>query len=95
MAEFSKMILKDYGFKKRPITSRNPQANSIVEMIHQTIGNMICTFCIHETDLDKYDPWRGILGAVMCATRTAAHITNKITPAQLVFSHYSIFNFGK
>ena len=24
MAEFSKMILKDYGIKKKPITSRNP-----------------------------------------------------------------------
>ena len=30
MAEFSKMILKDYGIKKKPITSRNPQANGIV-----------------------------------------------------------------
>eukprot|EP00957_Ditylum_brightwellii_P091946 7001065-Ditylum_brightwellii.AAC.1 len=41
MAEFSEIILKDYGVKKRPITVRNPQANNIIERIHQNIGNMI------------------------------------------------------
>eukprot|EP00957_Ditylum_brightwellii_P064400 4887954-Ditylum_brightwellii.AAC.1 len=41
MADFSEMILKDYGLKKRPITVRNHQANSIIERIHQTTGNMI------------------------------------------------------
>eukprot|EP00957_Ditylum_brightwellii_P010287 777541-Ditylum_brightwellii.AAC.1 len=41
MAEFSEMILKDYRVKKRSITVRNPQANNIIERIHQTIGIMI------------------------------------------------------
>ena len=44
MAEFSEMIQKDYGLIKKPITTRNPQANGIIERIHQTIGNMIQTF---------------------------------------------------
>jgi hypothetical protein len=30
--------------KKKPITTRNPQANAIVERIHQTIGNIIPNF---------------------------------------------------
>jgi hypothetical protein len=47
MAEFSKMTMKDYGVKKKPITKCNPQANAIVERVHQTIGgNMIRTFSI-------------------------------------------------
>eukprot|EP00957_Ditylum_brightwellii_P007876 596438-Ditylum_brightwellii.AAC.1 len=33
IAEFSEMILKDHGVKKRPTTVRNPQANSIIERI--------------------------------------------------------------
>ena len=58
MAEFSAMI-KDYGITKRPITKRNPQANSIIERIHQTIGNILRTFRVQENELDKEDPWGG------------------------------------
>eukprot|EP00957_Ditylum_brightwellii_P008941 676697-Ditylum_brightwellii.AAC.1 len=61
MAESSEMILKDYGVKKRPITVRNPQANSTIERIHQTIGNMIRSYEVHSTNIDEKDPWIGIL----------------------------------
>jgi transposase InsO family protein len=33
------MIKEDYGVKAKPITVRNPQANAIVERVHQVIGN--------------------------------------------------------
>ena len=38
MEEFARMIKGDYGIKKRAITARNPQENSIIERVHQTIG---------------------------------------------------------
>ena len=44
MAELSKMCQNDYGLKRKPITTRNPQYNAIIERIHQTIGNIIRTF---------------------------------------------------
>ena len=34
MAEFSTMVQEDYGLKIKPINTRNPQANSILERIH-------------------------------------------------------------
>jgi hypothetical protein len=37
MAEFAKMVREDYGLKIKPITTRNPQANAIIERVHQTI----------------------------------------------------------
>jgi Integrase zinc binding domain len=40
IAEFAQMVLNDYGIKSKPITKRNPQANSIIEHVHQTIGNI-------------------------------------------------------
>ena len=43
MAEFSKMIVEDYRIKRCPITARNPQANAIIERVHQTISNIIQT----------------------------------------------------
>ena len=57
MAEVTKMIKNDYGIKKRPITVRNPQANSIIERVHQTISNIIRTFAIYDTTVDMEDPW--------------------------------------
>ncbi len=38
MKDFANMVRDDYGIKKRPITTRNPQANAIIERIHQTLG---------------------------------------------------------
>ena len=44
MGEFAKMIEDDYGITRQGTTVRNPQANSILERIHQTLGNIIRTF---------------------------------------------------
>eukprot|EP00957_Ditylum_brightwellii_P097322 7412917-Ditylum_brightwellii.AAC.1 len=44
MAKFTEMSQRDYRVTKCPIIAQNPEANRIVERIHQTIGNMLCTF---------------------------------------------------
>ena len=93
MAEFSTMI-KDYGITKRPITKRNPQANSIIERIHQTIGNILRTFRVQKNELDEEDPWGGILSATMFATRATVHTTLQKTPMQLVFGRDAILNIS-
>ena len=90
MAEFAKMVKEDYGVTKRPITARNPQANAIIERIHQTIGNILRTFDIEEVDKD--DPWSGILAATMFAVRATYHTTTQATPMQLVFQRDAILN---
>ena len=43
MAEFAKMCQNNYDLKRKPITTRNPQSNAIIERIHQNIGNIIRT----------------------------------------------------
>eukprot|EP00957_Ditylum_brightwellii_P192251 14634967-Ditylum_brightwellii.AAC.1 len=63
MAEFTEMIASGYGVKKKPITVRHPQTNSIIERIHQTIGNMIRLSEVHHTNIDEKDLWTGILSA--------------------------------
>lgn len=90
MAEFAEMIENDYSIKRKGTTVRNPQANAILERIHQTIGNMIRTFS--KDDLDEADPWGGILAATMFATRATYHTTMQATPAQLVFGRDAILN---
>ena len=74
MAEFATMIKNDYGIRKSPASKRNPQANSIIKRIHQTIGNMVCTHQVHNhMYLDEEDPFAGILAATMFATRATYH----------------------
>ena len=89
--EFQKM-LDDYGVKKKPITTRNPQANAIVERVHQVIGNIVRTFELQENYLDEDDPWAGILAATAFAIRSTYHTTLQKSPGQLVFGRDMIFN---
>ena len=92
MGEFARMIEEDYGITRRGTTTRNPQANSILERIHQTLGNIIRTFELHKSDLTAEDSWSGILSAAMFALRATYHTTTQATPMQLVFGRDAILN---
>jgi hypothetical protein len=90
--DFQSMIKNDYGIKGKPITVRNPQANAIVERVHQVIGNIIRTFELESNYLDEDDPWKGILSATAFAVRSTFHTSLQSTPGQLVFGRDMIFN---
>jgi hypothetical protein len=90
--DFQNMLKNDYGIKRKPITTRNPQANAIVERIHQVIGNIVRSFELQENYLDEEDPWKGILSATAFAVRSTYHTTLQKTPGQLVFGRDMIFN---
>jgi hypothetical protein len=85
------MIKNDYGIKGKPITFRNPQANAIVERVHQVIGNIIRTFDLESNYLDEDNPWKGILSATAFAVRSTFHTSLQSTPGQLVFGSDMIF----
>ena len=86
------MIQANYDIKAKPITSRKPQANSILKMVYQTIGNTIRTFKVQDMVHDDENPWDGILASSMFALRATVHTTMQNTPAQIVFGRGSIFN---
>ena len=86
------MIRDDYGIKKKPISVQNPQANSIIERVHQTISNMIRTFEVEKNYIDDDNPWSGILSATAFAVRSTYHTTLQATPGQLVFGSDMILN---
>ena len=89
-AEFAKMCHNDYGLKRKPITTRNPQSNAIIERIHQTIRNIIRTFDV--SNIVNNDPWSDILSATMFAFRATYHTTLQASPMQLVFVWDAILN---
>ena len=93
MAEVKTMLQNDYGYNVTQIATQNPQANAILERIHQTIGNMIRTYQLPTNNtLDEEDPFSGLLSAVAFATRATVHTTLGATPSQLVFGRDAITN---
>jgi transposase InsO family protein len=90
--DFQQMIKEDYAIKAKPITVRNPQANAIVERVHQVLGNIIRTFELESNYLDEEDTWKGILSATAFAVRSTFHTTLRNMPGQLVFGRDMIFN---
>jgi hypothetical protein len=54
------MCVNDYGIKRKVISTRNPQANVIIEHVHQTLGNLIRSFQLQDKPYyDPDDPWGG------------------------------------
>ena len=86
------MVKNDYGLICKPITTRNPQSNAVLERIHKTIADIIRTHQLNEIELDEDNPWSGVLAAAMWATRATIHTTLQATPMQLVFGRDAVLN---
>ena len=84
--EFIKSLIKtEYGITDKPSPSRNPMSNALLERIHQVLGNLVQTFNISQTYVDKNYPWTGILAAsafVICSTTNIQKVNS---PVQLIF----------
>ena len=85
-------LLKDFAIKPTPTTIKNPQANAILERVHQVLGDMLRTKNLQEYDFDETDPWSELLASVAWAIRSTHHTTLQATPAQLVFSRDMLLN---
>ena len=79
------MIEQEDGIKNKPASSGNPQANTIIERIHQVFGNLIRSFNLHDKYVDDADPWMEILAAASLALRAMYHRKKQKSPGQLVF----------
>jgi hypothetical protein len=94
-AEVQRTIKNEYGITRKLITTRNPQANAVVERVHQVIHNMIRTAGIKgKSDLDPDFRWNGILSAVRQAVTSTVHTTSRATPTQLVFGRDALLNIS-
>ena len=83
----SAALREQCGVCRKVIATRNPQANSMVESIHQVIGDMMRTRNIRGSkDPDKDFGWIGVLAAVRHAVNSTVHTANCATPTQLVFT---------
>ena len=83
-AEFEQMR-KNYSMKARKSSAYNPQANGVIERVHQVLNNCLRTYELEKQELDERDPFGPFLAAAAFAVRSTFHTTLQATPAQLVF----------
>ena len=64
----------------------NPQANSIIERVHQVIGDQMRTFELENREFTEAEKtFEPFLTACAYAIRSTFHTTYKASPGQLVF----------
>ena len=78
-------LLQDFAIKPTCTSIKNPQANAILERIHQVVGSMLKTKDLVNVVFDVVDPWSDILASIAFAVRCSHHSTLNATPGQLVF----------
>jgi hypothetical protein len=92
-AEVRNELSPEYGLNRKLITTRNPQANAIIERVHQVVGQMIDSWDIKDrTSLDADFGWGPHLSTLRAAMRAAVHTTLRATPSQLVFGRDALLN---
>ena len=84
-------LLESYSILARPSTVKNPQTNSIVERVHQVIGDAIRSMNLPSRHLDKTSP-AAILSAVAWGIRSTFHSVLCASPGQVVFGRNIVIN---
>lgn len=82
-----KELCANFNLKSKPTTNYNPQGNSIIERVHQVIGDSLRTLQIRTEDLEENADLKleGYLATVAWAIRSTYHTTLSASPGQLVF----------
>jgi hypothetical protein len=74
MAKVKELLEEEHITQHSCVMVRSPQANNVLERKHPTTGNMICTFEVQDREVDKKDPWSGILAAARFAIKRKQHM---------------------
>ena len=87
-------LLESYGIDPKTITVKNPCANTLIEQIHLTMGDMLCTkeFILNEREtwLDKV---QNILQSISWAYCSIESTSTGYLSGQLAFVCDMIMNF--
>ena len=75
----------EYRIIDKPSTSVNPMSNTILEQIHQVLGDLVLTCNITQNYVEKYNPWLGILSAAAISISLTTNRLKGYSPVQLVF----------
>lgn len=82
-------LINKAGIKPAPTTVKNPQANSICERLHQTIGDVLRTTIFEDPPEHREGATHAVdyaLATAAYAARTSLHSTLGVSPGALVYN---------
>ena len=89
-------LLRQARIKSVPTSARNPQGNSIIEAVHKSVGQVLCTLIhIHQqkTVHEAKATGNTALATAMHATRCSSHqALHHLTPGSFAFRHDMFFD---
>ncbi len=87
-----KYLCKSYGITRKPTTVKNPQANGILEHVHQVLGQMLRTAELDMADSVTLDDVNVFLDNVAWAICSTYHTVLKASPGAAIFGRDMLFN---
>ena len=84
-------LLKDFVVKPKPTSIKTPQSNTILEMVHQVLGVILCTYELKDHTFGEIYPWGPILQYIAWTIRSAYHTNTQASLGQLVFGRNMLF----
>jgi hypothetical protein len=81
-----------YGIKCKPTMIKNPQANAILEHLHQVLGQMLCTSELNMAKTITPDDVDVFLDIPAWAIHSTYHTVLKASPGAAIFGWDMLFN---
>jgi len=81
-----------YGIKRKPTTVKNPQANSILERIHQVFSNMMRTSGLDKSDTVTPEMVDNFITDAAWAIRSTHHSVLQSSPGAAIFGRDMLFD---
>ncbi len=81
-----------YGIKHKPTTVKNPQANAILELLHQVLAQLLCTAELDMAKTVTPDDVNVFLDNAAWAICSTYHTVLKTAPGAAIFGRNMHFN---
>jgi hypothetical protein len=85
-------LCETYGIKRKPTMIKNPQANAILERLHQVLGQMLCTSELNMAETITPDDVDDFLDNAAWAICSTYHTVLKASPGAAIFGCDMLFD---
>jgi hypothetical protein len=85
-------LCETYGIKRKPTTIKNPQANAILERLHQVLGQMLDTSELNMAKTITPDDVDVFLDNAAWAICSTYHTVLKASPGAAIFGRDMLFD---
>ena len=85
-------LCDSYGIKRKPTTVKNPQANAVLERVHQVLGQMLRTAELDMAESVAPDDVDVFLDNAAWAIRSTYHTVLKASPGAAIFGRDMLFD---